>query len=65
MTTHILIPLKPLAMAGLAFAALAGFAHSLVVGPDDVQPEDETRGRRLFGRKDEAPKDAGPTDGES
>jgi formate dehydrogenase iron-sulfur subunit len=50
--------LKPLAVAGLAFAALAGFAHSLVVGPDEVQPEDEARGRRLLGKDDARGDDA-------
>jgi formate dehydrogenase iron-sulfur subunit len=56
--------LKPLAVAGLAFAALAGFAHSLMVGPDEVQPEDEARGRRLFGRTDPEPQPE-PKDSES
>jgi formate dehydrogenase iron-sulfur subunit len=53
--------LKPLAVAGVVFAALAGFAHSLVVGPDEVLPEDEARGRRLLG-KDEPPRNDAPGD---
>jgi formate dehydrogenase iron-sulfur subunit len=46
--------LKPLAVAGLVFAAVAGFAHSIVAGPNEATPDDEARGRRLLG-KDEPP----------
>ena len=37
---------KPLALAGIAITALAGFFHWIVVGPNEVQPEDEARARR-------------------
>src|SRR4029077_17896846 len=40
--------LKPLALAGIAFTALAGFFHWVVVGPNEVQPEDEGEGQRLL-----------------
>ena len=33
--------LKPLALAGIAFSVVAGFFHSVVAGPNEVQPEDE------------------------
>jgi formate dehydrogenase iron-sulfur subunit len=49
--------LKPFAAAGLALAVLAGFAHAVVAGPNEVQPEDETKGRRLLDRKDDPSKD--------
>jgi formate dehydrogenase iron-sulfur subunit len=44
--------LKPLAAAGVALAAVAGFFHWVVAGPNEVQPEDEEHGRRLFDRED-------------
>ena len=37
--------LKPLALAGIALAAVAGFFHWVIAGPNEVQPEDETRRR--------------------
>src|SRR6202453_1550326 len=40
--------LKPLAVAGLVFAAVAGFVHSVVVGPDEPTPDEEEKGRRLL-----------------
>ncbi|HTG22452.1 MAG TPA: formate dehydrogenase N subunit beta transmembrane domain-containing protein, partial [Reyranella sp.] len=40
--------LKPLALAGIAFTALAGFLHWIVVGPNEVQPEDEAEGQRVL-----------------
>ncbi len=46
---------KPIAVAGIALAAIAGFFHSVVAGPNEVQPEDEVKGRRLVDRKDDAP----------
>jgi formate dehydrogenase iron-sulfur subunit len=46
---------KPLAVAGIALAALTGFFHSVVEGPNEVQPEDEAEGRRLLDREDDAP----------
>jgi formate dehydrogenase iron-sulfur subunit len=45
--------LKPLALAGIAITALAGFFHWIVVGPNEVQPEDEAQAERhLPGAKD-------------
>ena len=43
--------LKPIAMAGLAFTAVAGFVHWIVSGPNEVQPEDESRGRDVLNDK--------------
>src|SRR6266851_3296542 len=40
--------LKPLALAGIAFTAVAGFLHYIVAGPNEVQPEDEARAQRLL-----------------
>lgn len=31
--------IKPVALAGLVFSALAGFVHWIMVGPNEVQPE--------------------------
>ena len=46
--------LKPLALAGIAFTAVAGFLHWIVAGPNEVQPEDEAAGaRRLLQPADE------------
>jgi formate dehydrogenase iron-sulfur subunit len=45
--------MKPIAMAGLAFTAVVGFMHWMVAGPNEVQPEDEARGRDVL---DERPK---------
>ena len=43
--------MKPIAMAGLAFTAIAGFVHWIAVGPNEVQPEDEARGRDVLDEK--------------
>ena len=40
--------LKPVALASIAFTALAGFLHWIIVGPDEVQPEDEARARTVL-----------------
>jgi formate dehydrogenase iron-sulfur subunit len=40
--------MKPIAMAGLAFTAVIGFVHWVVAGPNEVEPEDEERGRELL-----------------
>src|SRR5689334_8642865 len=45
--------LKPVSLAGIAVAAIAGFLHLITEGPNDVQPEDEAEGRRLL-QEDEA-----------
>jgi formate dehydrogenase iron-sulfur subunit len=44
--------MKPIALAGLAFTAVAGFAHWLVAGPNEVQPEDDTQGERVLRDKE-------------
>ena len=43
---------KPLALAGIAFAAIGGFVHWIVAGPNEVQPEDEAAARRLMNDAD-------------
>jgi len=43
--------MKPIAMAGIAFTAVVGFVHWMVAGPNEVQPEDETKGREVLGDK--------------
>src|ERR1700761_5677498 len=40
--------IKPVALAGIAFTAVAGFLHWIVAGPNEVQPEDEAEARRLL-----------------
>ncbi len=45
---------KPIALAGLAFTAVAGFFHYVVAGPNEVQPEDEEHGRKALDGKDRA-----------
>ena len=42
--------LKPLAVAGVALAAVAGFLHWITAGPNEVQPEDEHRGGEAHSR---------------
>jgi formate dehydrogenase iron-sulfur subunit len=37
---------KPLAVAGMAIAALAGFFHYTRVGPNEVTPEEEASARK-------------------
>ncbi len=43
--------MKPIAMAALAFTAVAGFVHWIATGPNEVQPEDEAKGRETLGEK--------------
>ena len=43
--------MKPIAMAGLAFTAVVGFMHWIAAGPNEVQPEDEAKGRDALGDK--------------
>jgi formate dehydrogenase iron-sulfur subunit len=40
--------IKPVALAGLAFTAIAGFLHWITVGPNDVEPEDDTEAQRIL-----------------
>jgi formate dehydrogenase iron-sulfur subunit len=44
---------KPVALAGIAFAAVAGFFHWIVAGPNEVQPEDEEKARHLLQTADD------------
>jgi formate dehydrogenase iron-sulfur subunit len=39
---------KPVALAGIAFTAIAGFFHWIVAGPNEVQPEDEAAAAKLL-----------------
>ena len=39
---------KPLALAGMGFAVLAGFFHWVIAGPNEVQPEDEAAAQHLL-----------------
>jgi formate dehydrogenase iron-sulfur subunit len=45
--------IKPLALAGIAFTAVAGFFHWVLAGPNEVQPEDEAEAQRLLHAADE------------
>jgi formate dehydrogenase iron-sulfur subunit len=45
---------KPLALAGIAVAALAGFFHYTRIGPNEVSAEDEREARHAL---DEARKE--------
>jgi formate dehydrogenase iron-sulfur subunit len=45
--------LKPVALAGIAFTAVAGFLHWVVAGPNEVQPKDEAEAQRLLRQADE------------
>jgi formate dehydrogenase iron-sulfur subunit len=47
--------LKPLALASVAFAAVAGFLHWIIEGPNEVQPEDEAQADRLLRNRERAP----------
>ncbi|WP_430389939.1 formate dehydrogenase subunit beta [Dyella sp. 20L07] len=40
--------MKPLAMAGIAIAAVAGFFHWVTAGPNEVTEEDEAEGERVL-----------------
>ncbi|HQT77378.1 MAG: formate dehydrogenase subunit beta [Rhodospirillales bacterium 20-64-7] len=44
--------MKPIALAGLAFTAMAGFVHWVVAGPNEVQPEDEAKAQDILKHKD-------------
>jgi len=39
-------------LAGIAFAAVAGFLHWITAGPNEVQPEDEAEARQLLHEDD-------------
>ena len=40
--------LKPLAIAGVALAAVSGFFHWITAGPNEVQPEDDIAAAKLI-----------------
>jgi formate dehydrogenase iron-sulfur subunit len=40
--------IKPVALAGIAFTAIAGFLHWITVGPNDVEPEDDSEAQRIL-----------------
>jgi formate dehydrogenase iron-sulfur subunit len=46
--------LKPVALAGIAFTAIAGFVHWIVAGSNEVQPADEAEAQNLLRRADRA-----------
>jgi formate dehydrogenase iron-sulfur subunit len=46
--------MKPVALAGLAATAVAGFLHWVVAGPNEVQPDDEVHGKDILDHKDGA-----------
>jgi formate dehydrogenase iron-sulfur subunit len=46
---------KPLSLVGIALAALAGFFHWIVEGPNEVEPEDEAKGRELLQAAEKSP----------
>jgi formate dehydrogenase iron-sulfur subunit len=47
--------LKPVALAGVALAVVAGFLHWIVEGPNEVQPEDEGQADRLLRNREKGP----------
>ncbi len=44
---------KPVALAGIAVAAVAGFLHWVVTGPNDVQPKDDAEAEHLRQKADD------------
>jgi len=40
--------IKPVALAGVAAAAISGFLHWVIAGPNVVQPEDEEEARQVL-----------------
>ena len=44
--------LKPVSLAGIAFAAVAGFVHWITAGPNEVQPKDDAEARQLLHEDD-------------
>ena len=39
--------MRPIAVAGVALAAVAGFFHWITAGPNEVQPEDDIAAAKL------------------
>ena len=46
---------KPLSLFGIGLAALAGFFHWVVEGPNEVQPEEEIKARELTEAAEKSP----------
>jgi formate dehydrogenase iron-sulfur subunit len=44
--------IKPLALGGIALAAVTGFLHWVLAGPNEVQPEDEAEAKHLLSATD-------------
>jgi formate dehydrogenase iron-sulfur subunit len=44
---------KPLALAGIAATAAAGFLHWIVEGPNEVEPQDEINGEHSLNSEDD------------
>jgi formate dehydrogenase iron-sulfur subunit len=44
--------LKPLALAGVALAAVSGFLHWITAGPNEVQPNDDVEAAKLLQKSD-------------
>jgi formate dehydrogenase iron-sulfur subunit len=44
--------LKPVALAGIAFTAIAGFMHWITAGPNEVEPKDDAEAERLLSTGD-------------
>jgi formate dehydrogenase iron-sulfur subunit len=40
--------IKPVALAGIAASAVAGFLHWVITGPNEVQPEDEKEAEHVL-----------------
>jgi formate dehydrogenase iron-sulfur subunit len=47
--------IKPLALAGIAFTAVAGFLHWVLAGPNETQPEDEAEAEHLIHAQEKRP----------
>jgi formate dehydrogenase iron-sulfur subunit len=43
--------MKPFALAGIAAVAVAGFVHWIVAGPNEVEDEDEAKGRATLNKR--------------
>ncbi|SFV33727.1 formate dehydrogenase subunit beta [Hyphomicrobium facile] len=47
--------IKPVSLAGIAAAAIAGFMHWVIAGPNEAQPEDEDAAEHLIEAKAKSP----------
>ena len=46
---------KPLSLVGIALAAIAGFLHWIVEGPNEVEPQDEADAANILKRGSKSP----------